>query len=94
MSVDNGFLTRAILTYKTGIKNLSANIFYENAYGTPRKSVDYKVSLNGWGIGLSYTKPDDYFIKLDYARRIGFDEILSERSKAKGRLWFIAGKIF
>lgn len=94
LSVDNGFLTRAILTYKTGIKNLSANIFYEHAEGTPRKSVDYKVSLNGWGIGLSYTKPDDYFIKLDYARRIGFDEILSERSKAKGRLWFIAGKIF
>ena len=94
ISADTGFLTRGIFTYKTGIKYLSANVFIEHAEGKPRKMIDYKVYLHGWGIGLSYAKPDDCFIKLDYARRIGFDEALSERAKAKGRFWFIAGKIF
>ena len=94
LSADTGFLARGILTYRTGLKYLSANIFIEHAEGKPRKAIDYKVYLHGWGIGLSYAKPDDYFVKLDYARRIGFDEALSERAKAKGRFWFIAGKIF
>ncbi len=94
LSVDTGYLVRGILTYKTGIKYLSTNIFIEHAEGKPRKMIDYNVALHGWGIGLSYAKPDDFFIKLDYARRIGFDEALSERAKAKGRFWFIAGKIF
>ena len=56
--------------------------------------IDYKVFLHGWGVGLAYSKPDDFFVKLDYARRIGFDEVLSDRAKARGRFWFIAGKIF
>ena len=94
LSADLGFLARATLIYKTGIPNLSMNMFIEHAEGKPRKSLDNHVYLHGYGIGLGYSKPDDYFAKLDYARRIGFDEALSERAKARGRFWFIAGKIF
>ena len=51
-------------------------------------------TLKGWGVGLTYTKPDDWFARLDYARRIGGDPNLSEAAKAKGRVWFMLGKIW
>ncbi len=94
LSADMGLLARGMLIYKTGIPNLSMNLFIEHAEGKPRKSLDNYVYLHGYGIGMAYAKPDDYFIKMDYARRIGFDDALSERAKARGRFWFIAGKIF
>lgn len=52
------------------------------------------VTLKGYGVALSYTKPNDWFARLDYARRIGSDPNLSERAKAKGRVWFMLGKIW
>ena len=52
------------------------------------------MTLKGYGVALSYTKPNDWFARLDYARRIGSDPNLSEKAKAKGRLWFMLGKIW
>jgi hypothetical protein len=52
------------------------------------------MTLKGWGVGLSYTKPNDWFARLDYARRIGGDPNLSEKAKANGRVWFMLGKIW
>ena len=53
-------------------------------------------TAKGWGIGLNYTKPGDYFIRLDYARRIGGLDYYenSEDAKDKGRFWFMLGKVF
>ena len=51
-------------------------------------------TLKGWGIGLAYAKGDDWFARLDYARRIGGDPNLSQSAKAKGRTWFMLGKIW
>lgn len=52
------------------------------------------MTLKGWGVALSYTKPNDWFARLDYARRIGDDPNLSEKAKANGRVWFMLGKIW
>lgn len=52
------------------------------------------ITLMGYGAALSYTKPNDWFARLDYARRIGDDPGLSEKAKAKGRAWFMLGKIW
>ena len=52
------------------------------------------MTLKGWGIGLTYSKPNDWFARLDYARRIGGDPNLSEKAQAKGRTWFMLGKIW
>lgn len=52
------------------------------------------LTLRGYGVALSYTKPNDWFARLDYARRIGDDPNLSEKAKAKGRTWFMLGKIW
>ena len=54
---------------------------------------DNSRSLKGWGIGVAYSKPDDWFARLDYARRIGNDGI-SVDAQSKGRTWFILGKIW
>ncbi len=51
-------------------------------------------TLWGWGLGLSYTRANDWFTRLDYARRIGDDPNLSQGAKAKGRTWFMMGKIW
>jgi hypothetical protein len=52
------------------------------------------MTLKGYGAALSYTKPNDWFARLDYARRIGSDANLSEKAKARGRIWFMLGKIW
>ena len=57
-------------------------------------AVGSSIHLQGWGVGLSYTAPGDWFARLDYARRIGGSKMLTEDEKAKGRLWFMAGKIW
>ena len=51
-------------------------------------------TLKGWGLGLTYTKPDNWFARLDYARRIGTGENLSSDARSRQRLWFLLGKIF
>ncbi len=52
------------------------------------------MTLAGYGVAMSYTKPNDWFARLDYARRIGSDTNLSEKAQAKGRAWFMLGKIW
>ena len=58
------------------------------------KTTDTGMTLKGYGIAVSYTKPNDWFARLDYARRIGDDPNLSEKAKANGRVWFMLGKIW
>lgn len=50
--------------------------------------------LAGWGLGLQYAKADDYYLRLDYARKLGSEEFTSEESDKNGRLWFLAYKLF
>ena len=73
-----------ILYYNDGSDYAAAN------NGQPASSL----TLKGYGAAISYTKPNDWFARLDYARRIGGDPNLSEKAKAKGRLWFMLGKIW
>ncbi len=51
-------------------------------------------TLKGWGVGISYSKPNDWFTRLDYARRIGGYENMSTDASSKGRTWFILGKVW
>ena len=55
---------------------------------------DGSETLKGWGLAASYTRPGDWFARLDYARRIGDSKYLSEDAKSKGRVWFLLGKIW
>jgi len=73
------------------------HVWYRNdgsLYSIPGGTPSSGITLKGYGVALSYTKPNDWFARLDYARRIGSDPNLSERAKAKGRVWFMLGKIW
>ena len=53
-------------------------------------------TATGWGIGITYTKPNCYFARFDYARRIGGPKYYKtdKDAKDKGRIWFMIGAIF
>ena len=40
---------------------------------------------------MSYSKPNEFFARIDYARRIGLPNNHSNDADAKQRIWFIAG---
>ncbi|BEU88113.1 hypothetical protein TAMA11512_15770 [Selenomonas sp. TAMA-11512] len=50
-------------------------------------------TLKGWGIGLYYNMPGDWFARLDYARRIGLGRSVVDYDDS-GRFWFLMGKIW
>ena len=51
-------------------------------------------TLKGYGFAISYTRPDDWFARFDYARRIGGDDNMSTSAQDRGRMWFLLGKVF
>lgn len=103
-SGDEGILATAELRFYTPVKGLVFSTYYDTGfvkynhggelYMTRDGAVGSSIHLQGWGVGLSYTAPGDWFARLDYARRIGGSKMLTEDEKAKGRLWFMAGKIW
>ena len=65
-----------------------------DSYGNGRGLASSGETLKGWGVGFAYTKANDWFARLDYARRIGDDPNISPAAKATGRTWFMLGKIW
>ena len=94
---DEGLLGTAELRWHTPANGLTLSTFYD--VGTVRLSRsriadDNSVTLRGWGLGAAYSNPGDWFARLDYARRIGLDSSVSAKNSARGRLWFLMGKIW
>ena len=58
------------------------------------KSCGQHRNLAGWGVGVEYAKPNDYFLRLDYARKLDGEKFQSEAEDKNGRLWFLAYKLF
>ena len=93
-SGDQGILGTAELRYHTPVRGLTLSCYLDGGEVRLQKSGTGTTSLMGWGIGVSYSKPNSWFARLDYARRIGGDANLSDAAKAKDRTWFILGKIW
>ncbi|MFC2316737.1 MAG: ShlB/FhaC/HecB family hemolysin secretion/activation protein, partial [Selenomonas massiliensis] len=94
-SGDNGCLGSIELSYRTDVPNLVLSTYFD--LGHVQYANDGKngsETLKGWGIGVSYSRPGDYFMRLDWARRVGLPEGASEAAKAKNRLWFMLGKVW
>ena len=51
-------------------------------------------TLKGWGLGISYSQPGNWFARFDYARRIGGDDNMSTNAQDRGRMWSLLGKVF
>lgn len=103
-SGDEGILATAEFRFYTPVKGLVFSTYYDvghvkynhdgGLYQNRDGATGSSITLQGWGVGLSYTAPGDWFARLDYARRIGSNKMLTAEEKAKGRLWFMMGKIW
>ena len=94
-SGDSGYLASAELVYRTGIPHLDLSTYYDTGHVVyAHDGVDGGTTLSGWGIGMSYSRPGDYFVRLDWARRIGLARNASTEAQAKNRLWFMVGKVW
>ncbi|MBQ6778778.1 MAG: BamA/TamA family outer membrane protein, partial [Acidaminococcaceae bacterium] len=93
-SGDEGLLGTLELRYHTPVKGLVLSTYFDAGHVRIEKDDHGSMTLKGWGIGLSYTKPNDWFARFDYARRIGSDDKMSEDARSRQRMWFIAGKVF
>lgn len=103
-SGDEGLMATAELRYHTDVPGLVASTYFDIGHvrfsndgtldASPGGRPSSGMTLKGWGVGLSYSIPGDWFARLDYARRIGGDPNLSDEAKAKGRFWFMVGKIW
>ena len=94
-SGDNGILGSLELSYHTGVPNLTLSTYLDMGHVQyANDGRDGNETLKGWGLGVSYSRPGDYFVRLDWARRIGLPDNASEDAKAKNRLWFMVGKVW
>jgi len=50
--------------------------------------------LAGWGVGVQYARPNDYYLRVDYARKLNGEVYQSEENDKNGRVWFLAYKLF
>ena len=91
-SGDYGYLVSAELRYNTKIPGLTLKAFYDAGETRDKLSTDGDV-LRGWGVGADYVHPQDCFVSLDYARKVGFEHDATDDT-GKGRVWFVAGKMF
>ena len=93
-SGDEGILGTLELRYHTPVKGLVLSTYFDAGHVRIEKEAGDGMTLKGWGVGLAYTKPNDWFARFDYARRIGSDENMSDDARSRQRMWFIAGKVF
>ena len=93
-SGDEGVLGTLELRYHTPLKGLVLSTYFDAGHVRIEKEAGDSMTLKGWGIGLTYSKPDDWFARFDYARRIGSDAAMSDEARSRQRMWFIAGKVF
>ncbi|MBQ7631126.1 MAG: ShlB/FhaC/HecB family hemolysin secretion/activation protein [Selenomonadaceae bacterium] len=89
---DEGYLTRSELIWHTKDPRLSFSVFLD--VGGAGNKVDHDIkTIKSWGIEANFAQPNDYFIKLDYARKIGNNLQVASDDK-RNRFWFMVGKIF
>lgn len=92
-SGENGFLGSLEVRYHTPLPGLSLSTYFDTGHMMDKAS-HTSTTLKGWGVGVNYTQPNDWFARFDYARRIGLAANASEEAKSRARMWFILGKVW
>ena len=93
-SGDSGYQTTAELRCNMPLPYLSLATFVDFGEVEQRGYDDRHRNLAGWGIGVQYAKAGDYYLRLDYARKLNGEAFQSEDKDKNGRLWFQAYKLF
>lgn len=94
-SGDEGWQASTELRYRTGLEGLTLSTYLDAGHvkGNNEGTAEDE-TLKGWGFGVAYNTKTNYFMRFDYARRIGLDENVSTDSDDKSRMWFMVGKQF
>lgn len=95
-SGDEGYQATAEFRYHTKVPGLVLSTYFDIGH------VKYMhdgilpggTTLKGWGIGIAWSQPNDFFARFDYARRIGLADNATDDAKAKQRMWFQIGKVW
>ena len=93
-SGDEGLLGTVEFRYHTKLPGLTFSLYYDAGHVHTEHNGNGNQTLQGWGVGLTYMKQDDWFARVDYARRIGLDDGASSDAESKQRVWFLLGKMF
>lgn len=94
-SGDEGVLGTLELRWHTPINGLILSTYFDAGTVTVTKDGSGgSESLKGWGVGATYSDKNDWFARIDYARRIGAPEVMSRDAESRGRFWFLVGKVF
>lgn len=92
---DAGWLSTFEARYQTDIEGLELATFIDWG-GVDNKAYikDRWDHLAGWGLGLRYSKNNDWFVQLDWARKINAREDRVEPDNKNNRVWFQLYKMF
>lgn len=90
---DAGWLGTFEVRRATGVEGLEAALFFDAGYVNDR-AFQRSEHLYGWGVGLRYSLPNDWYAQLDYARKIDARRDLTEPEDHDGRVWFQVYKMF
>lgn len=93
-SGDTGYNATLELRRRTDIEGLEVAAFIDVGEVKLAKSSNQHEKLAGWGLGLRYTKPNDWYAQFDYAWKIDGHEYASEDHDHNGRMWFQIYKMF
>lgn len=93
-SGDVGYTATMELRRATGVEGLEAAAFIDVGEVTRSKGYGEHRNLAGWGVGLRYAKPGDWYAQFDYARKINGEDNISEDHNHDGRMWFQVYKMF
>ena len=91
---DSGYTATGEIRYETGVPGLELAAFIDvgavKNLATAHNDIDH---LAGWGVGLRYSKPNDWYAQFDFARKING---LPDRDGGDDdfRLWFQVYKMF
>ena len=100
-SGDIGYFTRAELRWLLPLKkqdqSLIAAFYLEHGGVLINKSSsasDNQRKLQGIGVGLEWSRKDDWFLRTDYAWRLGADRPTSDTTFSNGHFWIRGGVYF
>ena len=93
-SGDTGYNATLEIRRRTDIEGLEAAAFIDVGEVRLAKSARQHEKLAGWGLGLRYTKPNDWYAQFDYAWKIDGRPYASEDHDHRGRMWFQLYKMF
>lgn len=90
---DYGFLSTFEIRRQTSVEGLEFALFLDHGVAGD-KAAGTLDHLTGWGAGLRYGKPNDWYAQLDVAKKINARRDRTEPDDHDGRVWFQLYKMF